>query len=273
MGPRRRADWRSLLFVAAALALLATPHLWPVPHAWEAAWIAAATFACFVASIVNHNHMHCAVFARGGANAAFNVALSLARGHTATGIVVPHNLNHHVEAGRPRDWIRPQLAGAGLGWLRLVRYVAAASVHMAAMRLRADAPRLPQQLRAGWLLEKLVLAAVVLAALWHDPRTFAAFNALPWLLGLGLLVGVNLLQHDGCAAGDDLAGSRNFTGRLGNWLFFNNGYHTAHHLQPGAHWSDLPALHEALRGKLSAADLEHASILRYLWRFGWSRTA
>jgi hypothetical protein len=37
------------------------------------------------------------------------------------------------------------------------------------------------------------------------------------------------------------------------------------------HWSELPRRHALLRGDLPRADLEQASILAYLWRFGWSR--
>ncbi len=80
-----------------------------------------------------------------------------------------------------------------------------------------------------------------------------------------------LLQHDGCAPGTVLGESRNFIGPLGNWLFFNNGFHSAHHQQPGAHWSTLPARHALLRANLPGADLEQPSILAYLWQFGWRR--
>src|SRR5262249_15353578 len=37
--------------------------------------------------------------------------------------------------------------------------------------------------------------------------------------------------------------SRNITGRIFNFLVFNNGFHTVHHANPGAHWSTLPEAH------------------------------
>jgi fatty acid desaturase len=268
---RDPSDLRSLLFVAATVGLLCVPHVWR-PHGLAAlAWVIATAWACFIASIVSHNHLHCAVFSRATFNVAFNVALSLARGHTASGIVVPHNFNHHPSALRDDDWIRPGLAGHGLGWVRLVRYVLRASGNMLVQRLQAGAPALPAAQRGSLVIEKVALAAWILALVGSDWHVFLLFDLIPWGLGLAMLVGVNLLQHDRCGPDRDLGESRNFTGAWGNWLFFNNGFHTAHHLEPGLHWSRLPRRHAALRDRLPDADLEHRSILRYLWRFGWSR--
>lgn len=267
---RDPSDLRSLLFVAIAVSLLYAPHV-ARPHGLAAlTWIVVTAWACFIASIVSHNHLHNAVFSRAPLNIAFNVALGLARGHTASGIIVPHNLNHHPLAARDTDWIRPALAGYGLGWIRLVRYVLRASGNMLVQRVQADAPQLPATQRTSMAIEKIAIAAWVLGLAWSDWQVFLGFNLVPWAGGLAMLVGVNLLQHDGCDPNRPLGESRNFVGAIGNWLFFNNGYHTAHHLEPGLHWSRLPLKHSALRGDLPDADLEHPSILRFLWRFGWS---
>lgn len=270
---RRRQDWRSLAFVALAIGLLAVPHAWIPPDWLIAPWLCISAFLCFASSIVNHNHMHCPTLSSAGLNRSFNLLLTVARGHTASGVVVPHNLNHHVEANTQRDWIRPELAGRGLGWVRLVRYVASASANMLVQRLRSDAPRLPRDDLPAVVAEKLTIVAIVVAAAAHDWRVFLLFNVLPWLVGLAFLVGVNLLQHDGCDARTPLGESRNFTSPVGNWLLFNNGFHTAHHLEPWRHWSELPELHRAIRLRLGRPDLELRSILAFLWRFGFSRTA
>lgn len=55
---------------------------------------------------------------------------------------------------------------------------------------------------------------------------------------------VNFLQHDGCDSESEINHSRNFTSKIGNWFFFNNGFHTVHHLHPECHWSQLPKLHK-----------------------------
>lgn len=259
-----------------ALAMLFLPHLPGLAFLSGAPslaipWILCACLLCFIASIINHNHMHCRIFRDNALNILLNLALSIARGHTATGIVIPHQLNHHIEVGSDRDWIRPNLSGPGIGWRRLPRYVTFASINMMIQRTKPAAPVLPSQRLRSLRIEKAFLFAAIALAAVHDWHVFLLFNALPWLLGLSMLVAVNLLQHDACSPTMLLGESRDFTGTLGNWLFFNNGFHTAHHWRPAAHWSKLPALHLELQTQFSYAHQSHHSIMAYLWQFLWSR--
>jgi fatty acid desaturase len=259
-----------------ALAMLFLPHLPGLAFLSEESilailWIFCTSLLCFIASIINHNHMHCRIFRNNTHNVLLNLALSITRGHTATGIVIPHQLNHHIEAGSDRDWIRPSLSGYGIGWRRLPRYVVFASINMMIKRTKPAAPVLPGQRLRSLRIEKAFLFAAIALAAVHDWHVFLLFNALPWLLGLSLLVAVNLLQHDDCSPAELRGESRDFTGTLGNWLFFNNGFHTVHHWCPAAHWSKLPALHLELQAQFSYAHQSHRSIMAYLWQFLWSR--
>ncbi len=262
---RHGEDRRALAFVALTLALLITPLTVPLPAPLAPAWIAVSALFCFNACIVNHNHVHLGIFRRPALNRGLSLALTLAKGHSATGVVVAHNLNHHRHHGGEADWARCGLAGTGPGAARLARYLWRASLEMARGRASAQAPRLPAALRRQLRRERQALAGFILWAAYTDAHTAAVFIALPWLAGMAALVGVNLLQHDGCDPASAWGHSRNFTGRLGNWFFFNNGLHTAHHLQPALHWSLLPQAHRALRARL-VPGLEEPSILRFLLR-------
>jgi fatty acid desaturase len=244
--------------VVCCLALLLAPLAVEFSPAAMAVRLPAIALLCFVASIVNHNHMHAPMFRHHALNVALNILLSLARGHSATGIVVPHNLNHHVHEGSGEDWIAPHFAGRGPGVLRLARYIAVASANMAVRRWAASAPTLPRRWRASALLEKAALWLLVLATLFFAGwKGLLLILVLPWLAGLAMLVGVNLLQHEGVREG-----SRDFTGPLTNWLLFNNGYHTVHHLFPALHWSRLPGKHRETAPRAH----EERSLLRYLAR-------
>jgi beta-carotene hydroxylase len=270
IGLRCREDWRTIAFVALSLGLLVLPYGIHPAFPASLAWIALTALMCFVSSIAAHNHLHSATFATSLLNLGMNFALSLARGHTASGIIVPHNLNHHVDALTEQDWIRPALAGTGPGWLRLIRYVLAASANMVVERRRAVHLQLTTRQARIWHAERMALAGFIMSGLIIDWHVFLVFDVIPWLLGLCLLVGVNLLQHDGCSAAEPLRESRNFVGRAGNWLFLNNGFHAAHHHDPGCHWSRLPDLHARLRQQAPLAMTDHHSILRYLWTFAWT---
>ena len=95
------------------------------------------TWLAFTCCIINHNHQHAPIFRGRAPRFAIDLLLTLARGHTATTVVVPHNFNHHVHMGSPEDWSRPSLAGEGWGLLRIARYLGRASVEMARERSRA----------------------------------------------------------------------------------------------------------------------------------------
>ena len=94
---------------------------------------------------------------------------------------------------------------------------------------------------------------------------------IPGLFGKWSIISVNLLQHDGCLNPDDKPHgkynfARNFTGPLLNWFTCNNGYHTVHHLNPGLHWSRLPAAHEKRVKPHMHPNLDEDSIVWYTFK-------
>ena len=262
---RHKADRRALTFTGVSAAFLAMPFVVVLPSTLTPFWIATSAIFCFVVCVINHNHAHVPLFKHEWGNRIFGLYLTLLRGHSSSGVVVPHNLNHHIEHGSGDDWIDTRLAGDGPGLFRVVRYVIRATVSMARQRVRTGAPALNQQGQRQVQSERIVLVAFLGAMLWLTPTNTLLFLVLPWLLGVFLLVAVNLPQHDGCDATSQLSNSRNFTGAFGNWLLFNNGYHIAHHLQPALHWSCLPAAHNKLVDRLDP-NLMHESLLRYCSR-------
>jgi beta-carotene hydroxylase len=135
---------------------------------------------------------------------------------------------------------------------------------------RRTRPRLYRQA----VVERTALIAFVAALLAIDWRTTLRVFVGPWLFGQWFLVTINLLQHQDCDAGSSHNHSRNVTGRAVNWFLLNNGYHTAHHNHPGAHWSELPRIHSQMLPHVDPA-LNEPSLLLCVWRRfiigeGWS---
>jgi fatty acid desaturase len=75
-----------------------------------------------------------------------------------------------------------------------------------------------------------------------------------FFLALALVNVQNYYRHYGARPGDRSADSVSHYGRLYNLLTFNDGYHQEHHLNPKAHWSQLPAVREKHRETLDRPD-------------------
>jgi fatty acid desaturase len=74
---------------------------------------------------------------------------------------------------------------------------------------------------------------------------------------------VDYLNHYGCNDRDanPFERANNSLHRSFNSSTHNFGYHTAHHLRPSAHWTELPAIHEQIAHHIPG---------RCLKSFSWS---
>lgn len=265
---RYRADVRSVAFVLLVLAMMAAQWSGVIRHPLLYSF---TLCLAFIACVVNHNHQHCSTFVPRGLNRLFGVMLSLGIGQPATAIVPMHNLNHHLHNNTPRDFVRTSLVRFRWNLLNLLFFPLIALAGFATAksgemrRWRASSPRLYRQL----LLERLVFYSVILLLVGLRPGETLLYMIGPYLFGQWAVIAINLVQHDGCPPESEYDHSRNFIGRWLNWWVLNNGYHTAHHLRPGLHWSLLPAFHEEIRSRI-APDLECRSLFLtlmqlYVW--------
>lgn len=262
---RSPADRRALVFLALLYGLYAAQWLGWRRHV--TLWLATAVLA-FVACIVKHNHVHCRTFRNRRWNVALDLALGLATGHPTSGIITPHNVRHHAQNQTRRDWVRASLVRFRRNWLNLLAF-AFVSVWTMRREKPSDLARWRRE-RPGLyrraIAERIVLYGALAALLALDWAATLAHVVGPWLAAQWALVTINLLQHQDCDPASELDHSRNVTGRLINWLFLNNGYHTAHHLRPALHWSLLPALHRAHVAPRIRPGLTERSLAVAVWR-------
>jgi fatty acid desaturase len=111
-----------------------------------------------------------------------------------------------------------------------------------------------------YLLMKVPCYVFIAAGLYLSPLNYLLLFLVPSLLTLLHTCYATYEHHAGHTASKHVEASVNREHRLFNWLTCNLGLHTAHHLKPGLHWSELPKLHESIRPQIP----EH-QLLRAFW--------
>jgi fatty acid desaturase len=267
MGLRNRADWRTLLWVAAmplvAGAQYARPELLPY----------LSPLSCYLAlaaGVFAHNHNHCPTFKSRRANAVFGNALSIFYGYPTFAWIPTHNLNHHKLVNRAGDATITWRHTNKHNWLVASTYFFVSSYWQSDLikafirKARKTNSRLYREIIFQYVLWGGANAALlVLACVVHGiGRGFAVWlfaSALPSFFALWTIMLFNYIQHVHTDPWSAHNHSRNFTGRLLNFLLFNNGFHGAHHENPGAHWSALAEHHARIDAEIDPA-LKHRSM-------------
>ena len=253
------ADLRTLLFVT--LTLLVAAGNWTGLFC-NSVSVALGYLLAFIGCIIAHNHMHLTVFTNRIWNSTLQILLTFAIGQPPTGIITAHNERHHKHPETELDFVRTNLVRFRWNALNILLFPFASIAAMYREKpsdlstWKTKRPRLFRQA----ILERAVFYPSLLALIIIDFRATALFLILPWITAQFTLVGMNLLQHQDCDHGSDFDHSRNLTGKASNWLLLNNGFHTAHHLRPSLHWSELPAYHHEHIAPQMNPSLNHRSL-------------
>ncbi len=249
---RNSADYRTLLWVAMAGALVLLQFNWPQTVLYV------LPFSCYLAiacGTIAHNHNHCPTFDSKRANNVFGHVLTIFYGYPTMMWVPTHNLNHHQFVNCRGD--------ATITWRYTNRHnllVAATYFFVSSYFQREPIERYVQRARqsnqnlyrrilfqyAFWGAFFLGTLLLSIALHFHERLGFFVWFfslVVPAFCSVSVIMFFNYIQHVHTHGGSERDHSRNFTSQLFNFCFFNNGYHTAHHDHPGLHWSELPAAH------------------------------
>jgi fatty acid desaturase len=258
MLPRNPADYRTLVWALAMpvvlIAQLANPRLLPylTPVSFYLA-MAAGTMA--------HNHNHCPVFASKRLNALYATHISIFYGYPSFAWVPTHNLNHHKHVNREGDATITWRHTNRNVWYIALSYFFVSAYHQSGpikeyiRKAKARNPVLYRQIITqyvvwiGGLLGTLAVAIALHGAGTGMKVWLLAFG-LPSLFGSYSMMWFNYMQHVHCDPWSKYDHSRNITGRLFNFLLFNNGLHTIHHANAGTHWSVAYEEHAKLADKV-----------------------
>lgn len=218
----------------------------------ESLWTVAGVMAGLLAfsampGSISHNHHHVPTFTRPLLNRWYEVILFLETGVPPYAWTLHHNIGHHKDyLDQEKDPANWRLADGSV--MSRVRYdvVGALRIYPEIWRIGRDHPVLFRRFKR-WSSVSLVVLGVFVAI---DPaKALVLFIAPMPLMYLGLLDNT-YMQHSDLDTSSELTASRNTVNKFYNFISWNLGYHTAHHMKPYVHWSRLPGLYAELESRI-----------------------
>jgi beta-carotene hydroxylase len=266
---RNAADWRTLLWVfvltpGTVAAQYANPALLPY-LSWLSFYFAVAS------AVIAHNHQHCPTFVSKRWSQFMGDWISIFYGYPTFAWVPTHNLNHHRLVNKPGDatitwrFTNSHNLLVAVTYFFVSAYYQAEPINQFIRKARENKPELFRGILRQYAVFALAHTLLLgLAIALHG----LAVGVTVWLLTLGLpaffalwtVMLFNYEQHVHTDPWSKYNHSRNFEGKLLNFLLFNNGLHTAHHEKADLHWSELRRAHTKI-----APHIDPALRQRSLW--------
>ena len=111
--------------------------------------------------------------------------------------------------------------------------------------------RFPRYFKPFLFWGAVVLALLGAAFVWNWINALLVF-AIPMAVGLYVTAWHTYYHHAGLDSAEHEGASYNIVHTWYNMLTGNLGYHTAHHMRGGLHWSKLPAFHAKIQDRIPA---------------------
>lgn len=244
---RHRADIPASLLVLGVFAI----QLWAffsISNPWTLAAVVALLMVVQVScGAVCHNHHHVNIFTRSWANRLIETVMYLQTGTSPFSWTIHHNIGHHgdyLDQERdPARWQEPD--GRVMNRIKFDLYNAA-MIYPEIWKIGPRHPLLFARFKRWfWIGNALLLGFVLI-----NPVNALIVFVAPMVLMLVVLLDNTFQQHSGLDTEDHYLASRNVEHPLYNFTSWNLGYHTAHHLHPGVHWTELPRLHARIRHEI-----------------------
>ena len=260
MRPRFSADYRTLLWVSITALLVGVQYARPELVKWL--WWLSCYFA-LSCGVIAHNHNHSPTFASKGMNQLFGCVISTFYGFPVFAWIPTHNLNHHKYVNRAGDatitwrFTNKRVAWVAATYFFVSSYYQGFPIRAFLDKAKAQNPTLYRRVQSQRLIFLVThIALLALAIALHGVKlglyTYVVAVAVPAFFALWTIMLFNYEQHVHTDPWSEHNHSRSWDGFWVNFLLFNNGYHAAHHENPGTHWSRLKALHVELAPKIDA---------------------
>jgi len=230
------------LFLADMLVYFYAQNVWYV-----IAWMlfALAPKACICSW--NHHHQHLPTFIQAFPNRLLEIIYALHTGITTNAWVLHHVLGHHVNyLDQNKDesgWKRKD--GSVMNVFEYTMTIAATGY------VRAyEVGKRYQRYQSLFFSMSTVTALILAVLLYLNWLNALIVFLIPMLAGYVITCWHTYYHHAGLDTDDHHEASYNIMHKWYNRFTGNLGYHTAHHMKMGLHWSRLPEYHAQIADKI-----------------------
>ncbi len=261
MRPRYAADYRTLVWMAIMPVVAGAMYLRPelIPYLCPL-----QCYLALCAGVIAHNHNHCPTFKGRRQNAVMGHWLSAFYGYPTFAWIPTHNLNHHKFVNRAGDatitwrYTNKHNLLVAVTYFFVSSYWQSDPIKAFIRKARAQNPKLYRHIIFGYTLwigvaVGLFALGVALHGLVLGLKVWLFASFIPAFFALWTIMLFNYNQHVHTDPWSAHNHSRSFVGRLLNFMLFGNGYHAAHHENPGSHWSLLADLHAKIAPEIDPA--------------------
>jgi fatty acid desaturase len=195
----------------------------------------------------NHHHQHYKTFKKSFYNWILEFIYSFHTGITSDMWVLHHNYGHHLNyLDQEKDESRwKDKKGNKFGALRYTLNVTFTSYWRAFLVGKKH-----RSIMKTYLIMFVITGIMLVTMLYFRPLQGVLVFILPMLTSLLLTSYATYSHHSDLEEEDHMRASRNIESKWYNKLTGNLGYHTAHHLRFGLHWSKLPQIHKEIRAEI-----------------------
>jgi beta-carotene hydroxylase len=266
---KEKADIKSVCYMLLTTTLLVV--LWNLGAAmpnwqWTVLYVALLLMSVSVAVMV-HNHKHVPMWRNRTMNVLTDNWLTVFYGFPVFSWVPTHMHNHHRHVNTAPDYTRTWRYTERNNIFTLLSYPSISGMNQQPPVRAYYMAQWKTDRTKFWLLTLQWASLVVwtAAALLLDPWKAVLYVIIPQQVSLFSVLIFNYVQHIHADETDEYNNSRNITGWVLNTFLLNNGYHTAHHLYPGLHWSKLPQKHKEIAHRIDPS-LNELSLWGFLFR-------
>ena len=213
-----------------------------------ALWCLLGIFVKGIVAAWNHNHQHCNTFKQPIFNRALEVIYGMHTGICGFTWVLHHNIGHHANF---LDQTKDESAWRNKKGERMHRLRYSFEIFITSYyRCVVVGLKHPKVLK-NFLMMVGFTGAIMVSLTYYRPIPALIILWIPAVLSLLITADSTYWHHSGLSTDDPMNASRNtITPGCFNVLTGNFGYHTAHHLKSGLHWSKLPELHEKIKDEI-----------------------